>query len=338
VIVKLRKRRNAAASDAPEPTAEELLAEIEALSEENRSARDPERERRIVHLRQLAGLALQAETEGKAELVEPDHDALPPDTELPEVSAEALTAGLVRAAIFWHGGIIVRGLLEPGEAAALTEEVDRGAAAVEAARDGHPDTEGYFQEMQQLRPMTFRVPPPAGVLAMDSPRIAFQVLELFARSGVIDLAARYLGQPPVISSHKTTLRKTHRDHWAGWHQDARPLGGVEALNLWITLSHCGDTAPGLDLVPRRMHRLVPPGDPFGEGLDRDAVPHETAEWLAGEAGIRRPIFEPGDAMFFDGLYLHRTASEPDMPDTRNAVECWFFAPGEFPEDYIPLAP
>ena len=35
-----------------------------------------------------------------------------------------------------------------------------------------------------------------------------------------------------------------------------------------------------------------------------------AEEAAGDTPIMRPIFEPGDALFFDELFLHQTASDP----------------------------
>jgi hypothetical protein len=50
----------------------------------------------------------------------------------------------------------------------------------------------------------------------------------------------------------------------------------------------------------------------------------------------RPIFEPGDAVLFDHLCLHRTAAEPDMPKLRYATETWCFAPSSFPIKQIPI--
>ena len=35
-----------------------------------------------------------------------------------------------------------------------------------------------------------------------------------------------------------------------------------------------------------------------------------AEEAAGDAGIVRPIFDPGDALLFDELFLHQTALGP----------------------------
>ena len=51
----------------------------------------------------------------------------------------------------------------------------------------------------------------------------------------------------------------------------------------------------------------------------------------------RPIFEPGDALLFDELFLHQTGSDPQMPKPRYAVESWFFGPSAFPGGYSPLA-
>ena len=37
------------------------------------------------------------------------------------------------------------------------------------------------------------------------------------------------------------------------------MGDVRALNVWLSLSHCGDEAPGMDIVPRRLDHIVPTG-------------------------------------------------------------------------------
>ena len=62
-----------------------------------------------------------------------------------------------------------------------------------------------------------------------------------------------------------------------------------------------------------------------------------ARRAAGEAGVVRPIFKPGDAMFFDELFLHKTGSDPVMPKPRFAVESWFFGASGFAQEYSPLA-
>jgi hypothetical protein len=172
-----------------------------------------------------------------------------------------------------------------------------------------------------------------GVLATDSPMLTYEMLELFGSADLRSLVGGYLGEPPLLSVHKTTLRKAEPSVAGAWHQDGAFMGDVRALNLWLSLSRCGDEAPGLDIVPRRVDHLV---IEHGAMLDRD-VTRRRAEEAAQGVGILRPIFEPGDALFFDELFLHQTGSDPAMPKPRYAIESWFFGGSAFPADYAPVA-
>ena len=174
-----------------------------------------------------------------------------------------------------------------------------------------------------------------GVLAADSPLVAFEMFELFRAAGIAPLVDGYLGEPALISAHKTTLRKAAPSVPGAWHQDGKFMGQVRSLNLWLSLSRCGDVAPGLDLVPRRLDELV--ATQTDEALLEIQVSQARAEEAAGDAGIVRPIFEPGDALFFDEMFLHQTASDPSMPNPRYAIENWFFGASSFPADYAPVA-
>ena len=57
-----------------------------------------------------------------------------------------------------------------------------------------------------------------------------------------------------------------------------------------------------------------------------SVSDDLAQRTAGDPGWRRPTFRAGDALLFDEMMLHRTGADPSMPDTRYAIEMWFFAP------------
>ena len=136
--------------------------------------------------------------------------------------------------------------------------------------------------------------------------------------------------------NKTVLRRVSPTAGgADWHQDGAFLGdGIRSLNVWLSLSDCGITAPGMDVVAKRLDEIVPTG---GEGANFDwSVAPGEAERAAGEAGIVRPHFEPGDALLFDHLMLHRTASEESMTDQRYAIETWFFAPSAYPPEQVPI--
>ncbi len=106
-----------------------------------------------------------------------------------------------------------------------------------------------------------------------------------------------------------------------WHQDGSFMGDVRSLNLWLSLSRCGDVAPGLDLVPRRLSELVP--TQTDEALLAIQVRSRRPRRPPAKRVIR-PIFEPGDALLFDELFLHQTGSDPAMPKPRYAIESWFF--------------
>jgi hypothetical protein len=68
-----------------------------------------------------------------------------------------------------------------------------------------------------------------------------------------------------------------------------------------------------------------------------SVADDVVEGLAEPAPLIRPEFEPGDAMLFDHLCLHRTAIGPEMTRERYAIETWFFGPSAYPaKGQIPL--
>ena len=63
----------------------------------------------------------------------------------------------------------------------------------------------------------------------------------------------------AAAANKSTLRKAEPSVPGAWHQDGSFLGNVRALNVWLSLSHCGDVAPGLDVVPKRLDKYVKTG-------------------------------------------------------------------------------
>jgi hypothetical protein len=320
-------------------TDEELFAEIGRLTEANRAKRDPDTERRLLRLRHLAGIRLIEQDGPAPEHPSPDVDRLPGGEGLPEVGPDDLTPELIRAAILRDGCLLVRGLIDRSDALRFAAQIDRAFEERDQQEGGGSAAEGYYEEFQ-LEPQFSAPTRPwikegGGVLAADSPMLAFQMFELFEPAGLPQLVPDYLGEPAMISVHKTTLRKAEPSVPGAWHQDGAFMGDVRTLNLWVSLSRCGDEAPGLDIVPRRLDYFVTPG---GEGTYLNTqVSQASAEEAAGDLSIVRPIFEPGDAVFFDDLCLHKTASDPSMPNPRFAIESWFFGRSGFPGDYAPIA-
>jgi hypothetical protein len=236
--------------------------------------------------------------------------------------------------------VLVRGLVPRDAALALADGIDRAFAERAAHDEGRSADPGLYSEFLpngRFEPVTARpwIKEGGGVLAVDSPSLAFDMLELFGAAGVPELVEGYLGEPGLLSVHKTTLRKADPSVAGAWHQDGAFMGDVRALNLWLSLSRCGDEAPGLDLVPRRLDDFVT--TQTDEAVLSYQVSQKAAEEAARPKRIARPIFEPGDALFFDERFLHQTGSDPAMPKPRYAVESWFFGGSAFPADYAPVA-
>ena len=346
------QRSSEPASEAEVRAAETVFEEIPARSDANGGEREPEAARRILRLRHRAGLELLDRATGEPlDYPTPDFDQLPEGAQLPEVGRAEVTPELLRAAIMRNGCLLIRGGIDEGDVTRLVDGIDCAYAARHTQqRDGSSDGR-HFEEFEP--DPRFDLSFERGVirggdalLGADSPLVLFDVLDAFERAGLHRLAAEYLGESPAISVNKSLLRKASPklfDAWHGpggsklsaWHQDGAFLGDVRALNAWLSLSHCGAEAPGLDIVPRRLETIVPTGT---EGAVFDwSVSQAVAEDISGDAGVLRPAFEPGDVLLFDELFLHATAVEPGMTRTRYAVENWFFGPSGFPPGYAPLA-
>ena len=111
----------------------------------------------------------------------------------------------------------------------------------------------------------------------------------------------------------------------------------------MALTPCGDDAPSLDVVGRRLEYIVPTG---GASVPY-AVSIESAEAVA-DGAIVHPFFEPGDALIFDHMCLHRTGWKKGMTNGRYTIETWLMAPSTYgvmttpvengfqPSDQVPL--
>jgi hypothetical protein len=319
---------------------EELLEQIDRLTEANQETPSHDNERQLLRLRNLAGIRrLQANGSSPRH---PDPDiALPSNTDgLPEIAGSDVTPELLRAGILRDGCLLVRSLLPRSDAIRFAEHIDRSFEERERHDRGESFDDGFYSEFTPDRRFGEQLARPwikegGGVLAVDAPMLSFEMFEMFRRAGLPQLVQGYLGEAPLITAQKTTLRKAEPSVPGAWHQDGKFMGEVRALNLWLSLSRCGDEAPGLDIVPRRLDDHVT--TQTDEAMLDYMVSQRMAEGAAGDKPIIRPIFEPGDALFFDELFLHKTGSDPSMPKPRFAIENWFFGGSAFPTEYAPLA-
>jgi len=322
-------------------SADELFSQIDALNDSNREKHSVETERRLVQLRNLAGIQLIEAAESGVEFATPDESRLPSRSNgLPEFARDDVTPGLLRAGILRDGCVLVRGLIPRETAISFAEQIDQSFAERELHDEGKRHDESFYSEFtpdprygsEMARPW---VKQGGGVLAADAPMPSFNMFEMFRSAGLPELVRGYLAEPPLIACQKTTLRKAEPQVPGAWHQDGKFMGPVRALNLWLSLSRCGDESPGLDIVPRRLDYLVTVNTE--EAMLDYMISQQKAEEAAGDTEIIRPIFEPGDALLFDEMFLHKTGSDPSMPKPRFAIESWFFGPSAFAGEYAPLA-
>ena len=260
-----------------------------------------------------------------------------------ETSADELTAERMGGAIQHHGCVLVRGLLPGPTVERLVSDIDCAFDAAETWRQGDdeaprqgvehapwfepfaPDARYSLEMLNVARRKRdyFRV------LIADSPSAMFDVFEAFELAGVRAPLTGYLGSRPVLT--KFSLRRMPwRPNNLGWHQERgvfrRPS---KAVNFWIALTACGTDAPGLEVIPTRMDHLV---ESPGKGY---ALKEGVVEELGLPPSVA-PVFQPGDALVFDDLLLHRTAAREDMHAERYSIESWFFAPQAFPRTLLPI--
>jgi hypothetical protein len=86
------------------------------------------------------------------------------------------------------------------------------------------------------------------------------------------------------------------------------------VTCWIALTPCGEDAPGLEFVRRRLDGLLGPAELTDAKVRARFAPEEF--W--------KPVLSPGDALVFGGDWLHRTHVVQGMTQDRTSLEMRFF--------------
>ncbi len=335
------------------------LDAIALFDEANRRKSSPKLEARLVQARHRAFRELPRGPRGGPwppvpleSSNDPGFGGVPDRGEgIPEIEGAHLSAEVLARSIHGQGSLLVRGLLGPPVVDRLITDIDHAFAAfdrcegteVDSVESGAP----WFAPFRPQRHYPFDaggrkfVVTNGGMWTVDSPRAMFDLLESFRSVGLRRVLREYLGERPVLSAKKATLRRVAMARGGDWHQDGAFLGaGIRSMNVWLALSSCGGATncPGLDVVSRRLPEVCPTGTD-GAWFDW-SIGQGMVDRVAGPAGVVRPSFEPGDALLFDDLNLHRTAPMPGLDDDdvvpRYAIETWFFAPSVYPAEQIPV--
>jgi hypothetical protein len=304
------------------------LDAIQLLAEANRLRRDRRVEHRLVELRREAFRRIRRP---RTPPPWPDHtDDLFPGALIPEVGRAQLDVETLRSSIRNHGSLLVRGLVDLDDVALLIRDIDTAFAAFDARIEGtrQADLEGWYVPFEMPGHSDedrMRKRSGGAVLGVESPPTLFDLIEVLNKAGIGKLAREYFGERPTTLARKVTVRRMPHGARGGWHQDGAFMGeGIRSLNVWLALTHCGDDSPSLDVVGRRLDTIVPTGG----GSKKYAISNEAAQRV-GAGTIVRPIFEPGDALIFDHLCLHRTGTDPGMVNGRYAIETWLMAPSTY---------
>jgi phytanoyl-CoA dioxygenase PhyH len=316
----------------------QLLAALDALVEANRMRRHPALERRIVRLRLRAfGQLDRSLTPAWPPVVPEDEPGTPEGP--PVVQADDLNVALLRNGILRHGSVWVRGLVPKSRVARLRHAMDKVFEAHDAVETGQasPETATWYDPLDNIQnPQDARNwrRQANAVLAADSPRGFFELMETVNQVRLDALIGSYFGERPALAAEKVTMFRVHAQDWrlrlANWHQDGAFLGkGIRTVNVWFALSRCGRDAPGMALYPIALDRILPVGEP-GSIYDWSLSPDTIARELPG-VPIWQPECDEGDALIFDHLTLHKTHAVEGMANWRYAFETWFFAPSVYPE-------
>ncbi len=326
--------------------ADGVAAGLNHLIALNRIERNAAYDIAIRNLRVVEGIARQPHDPDAAFSLDGPEVALDRTSDdIPFVEQHHLSVDAIRAGIRQSGCLLVKGLLTEPHIMELRAEVDAAIAASPAGEAG-PDATSAFHLNPTTAGRTVRgrirrkYPEDQMRLAVDAPHALFSLLELYRSIGLLDIIEAHLGSRLSLAAEKTTLRRVlpEGNLHTGWHQDGAFLeGGYRVLNVWLALSDCGVDAPGLEVLPQRLDDVLP-GDPAWKDSPMPwIISDQQVEALAAQGAHNcRPRFDAGDALLFDGTFLHRTGRTEDMTNVRYAIEAWFFDQSTVPTLNLPV--
>jgi hypothetical protein len=293
----------------------QLIQLIDQLSQLNRESRSPRLAGALLELRHRAASA-------RCQVADTDL-ALPfadlPDRfvgchQLPEITARDLDTRALVSGLHHHGALLVRGLFSDDHLQRLRLELLEN------------DTAAQQDDI------------PLGC----TPSVLFELLEVYHECGLLEVILDYQDGQSVLFAERAKLRRhlKKRDAYAAipWHQDVNFFGYKSyAVNCWAAITPCGEHNPGLGIIPRRTeqrHGWEGPGlAPLDYG---NRLPEGLLEELTRDHPAAYPVLQPGDAVLFDEMTIHGTASRPWAVEEQVVAISWFFRASHFPDWGTPL--
>ncbi len=256
--------------------------------------------------------------------------------------AAAAPVGAIAGALRDHGCALVRALLPPAPLQALFRRAAENFAALDAAdlRGGEWVTDvdvGFVDAARRRVSVENRegMTLPVSVWSACAPGFYADRLELFEHSVFRFLERTALS--PIFAavfegafdlSHDASRVRRHSglaaDYRLHLHQDASSAdyGPRQVITAWIPLCDCGDTAPGLQVYPKKMSDLLPLKRTRWFIDDRHLGPVRESLW--------RPVFRVGDVFLFDAHTVHGTYLTEAMSDLRISLDVRAHARGRPP--------
>jgi hypothetical protein len=289
---------------------------IALLTQENREHPSQQREEDLVQLRMTAGRLL-CKQEKPTRPVIPCFDNLFAGIKgIPEVSRQELNRDTLAAGILAHGALLVRGFYSKSEVTFLN-------SLAESCKSALPRDE---------------------VSTAIWAKTLFTLLEFYTGNGLLEAVSEYTGVQPILLAERLKLREHHsgRDNYSAipWHQDVNFFGGKSfAVNCWAAVTSCGETNPGLGIIPSRCDRRVGWEKELGIAPVNygNSIEERVIDELVAKYPPVYPVLQPGDALLFDEMTMHKTAPRPWKQKKQIVTISWFFSPAGFPERGTPLA-
>lgn len=269
-----------------------------------------------------------------------------------EVGPDPFTAAELAAVLRRHGCAVVRGGLPQRDCQALLPRLEHNLAHAYVPNQPPGDpTElnvplHFFCDRSETAALAARFaeireqPIAAWHWGLDGVVSTADVwLRIAGLTTVIDAISLRLGGALTIDRSLGYARAKlgSQQRVLPFHQDARTgYWEIPTIAMWMPLVPCGEDAPGLEIVPRRLRSLFPVGLYGGsDRTDYQAYPASALDELIPSWTVVAPVLAPGDILLFDSYVLHRTQRISGCEGRRVNFDVRFtlaVAPPELPDE------